>query len=338
MNDNVNLSFSTAAAALAGVSLLWLPVLLLQLTAALFAFLTVYSGIRALENRLAHRHGQRRGHVWISVLAVLSLSGLLLFALGAWVEETSDAQTGNSLLMQAAVILDQLHAKLPAALSQHIPASVENLKTAASQALKDHAVQFQTAGMHTLRGIGHIVAGMVIGVIAAVQIPAQAPPAAKPLAVRLRQEFDGLIASFGNVFFAQIRISAINTVLTAFYLLAVLPLIGKPLPMAGVLVVLTFVAGLVPVVGNLISNAFIVILSLSHGLGLTLFSLAWLVGIHKLEYFLNAHIIGHKIKAAAWELLIAMLLLEAAFGLGGLIAAPVIYAQIKKSLLEKNWI
>ena len=118
----------------------------------------------------------------------------------------------------------------------------------------------------------------------------------------------------------------------------VLPLLGKPLPMAGALIVLTFVAGLLPVVGNLISNTFIVILSLSHGLGLTLISLVWLVGIHKLEYFLNAHIIGHKIKAAAWELLIAMLLMEAAFGLAGLIAAPVIYAQVKKSLIEKNWI
>ena len=338
MNQNVTISFNAVAAALAGVLLLWLPVLLLKLTAALFAFLTVYSGIRMLEKRLDNRYGRRRSHVWISVCAVLAASVLLLYALGAWLEDRSDAQTADSLLLQAAVILDQLHAKLPAALAQHIPASVENLKTTASQALKDHAVQFQTAGIHTLREIGHIVAGMIIGVIAAMQIPAQTPPAAKPLAARLRQEFDGLTASFGNVFFAQIRISAINTALTALYLLAVLPLIGKPLPMAGALIVLTFAAGLLPVVGNLISNAFIVILSLSHGLGLTLFSLAWLVGIHKLEYFLNAHIIGHKIKAAAWELLIAMLLMEAAFGLAGLIAAPVIYAQIKKSLVEKNWI
>ena len=34
--------------------------------------------------------------------------------------------------------------------------------------------------------------------------------------------------------------------------------------------------------------------------------------IHKLEYFLNARIVGTQIRARAWELLIAMLAMEAA--------------------------
>ena len=63
-----------------------------------------------------------------------------------------------------------------------------------------------------------------------------------------------------------------------------------------------------------------------------------LMAIHKLEYFLNAHIIGHKIKAAAWELLIAMLVMEAAFGLAGLVSAPVVYAQIKRVMADKGWV
>jgi predicted PurR-regulated permease PerM len=54
--------------------------------------------------------------------------------------------------------------------------------------------------------------------------------------------------------------------------------------------------------------------------------------VHKLEYFLNARIVGHEIKAAAWELLVAMLVMEAAFGLPGLVAAPVFYAYLKAEL------
>jgi predicted PurR-regulated permease PerM len=63
-------------------------------------------------------------------------------------------------------------------------------------------------------------------------------------------------------------------------------------------------------------------------------SLAFLIAVHKLEYFLNARIVGGEIKAAAWELLVAMLVMEAAFGLPGLVAAPVFYAYLKREMKE----
>ncbi len=47
---------------------------------------------------------------------------------------------------------------------------------------------------------------------------------------------------------------------------------------------------------------------------------------------LNAQIIGTEIRAHAWEILLAMLALEAAFGLKGLIAAPIFYAYLKEDL------
>ena len=52
---------------------------------------------------------------------------------------------------------------------------------------------------------------------------------------------------------------------------------------------------------------------LSQGVPVAVASLVYLVVIHKLEYFLNARIIGSHINARAWELLIAMLVMEAAF-------------------------
>jgi predicted PurR-regulated permease PerM len=65
-------------------------------------------------------------------------------------------------------------------------------------------------------------------------------------------------------------------------------------------------------------------------------SLTFLVVIHKLEYFLNARIVGSRIHAAAWEILVAMLLMEAAFGLAGLVAAPVYYAYLKSELAARK--
>jgi predicted PurR-regulated permease PerM len=62
------------------------------------------------------------------------------------------------------------------------------------------------------------------------------------------------------------------------------------------------------------------------------------VVIHKLEYFVNARIIGSRIRARAWELLTAMLVMEAAFGIPGLIAAPIYYAYVKDELTARRLI
>jgi len=74
------------------------------------------------------------------------------------------------------------------------------------------------------------------------------------------------------------------------------------------------------------------VVSLSHSLGVAVVVLAYLIVIHKLEYFLNARIVGAHISARAWEMLTAMLVMEAAFGIPGLIAAPIYYAYFKSEL------
>jgi len=104
------------------------------------------------------------------------------------------------------------------------------------------------------------------------------------------------------------------------------------------MILVTFIVGLLPVVGNLISNTVIVVVSLSYSAAAAIGSLMFLVFIHKLEYFVNARIVGTQIRARAWELLIAMLVMEAAFGIPGLIAAPIFYAYIKDELTSRELI
>ena len=142
--------------------------------------------------------------------------------------------------------------------------------------------------------------------------------------------------AFRRVVFAQVRISLINTSFTAIYLVLVLPAFGVHLPFTKTMIAVTFVAGLLPVVGNLVSNTVIVIVSLSSSVAVAIASLAFLIVIHKLEYFLNARIVGGQIHAKAWELLLAMLVMEAAFGIAGLVAAPIYYAYLKDELTARG--
>jgi predicted PurR-regulated permease PerM len=178
---------------------------------------------------------------------------------------------------------------------------------------------------------------MVVGGMAAVHHfneHDKAPPFIGALRSRLRN----LATAFDKVVFAQVKISGLNTALTALYLLVALPFFDIHLPMATILVLLTFAVGMLPVVGNLVSNTVIVVISLGVSSGVGIASLLFLVLIHKAEYFMNARIVGHEVQATAWELLTAMLLLEAAFGIPGLVAAPVAYAWLKAEFKEQGMI
>jgi len=105
------------------------------------------------------------------------------------------------------------------------------------------------------------------------------------------------------------------------------------LPLTKTMVAITFVVGLLPIVGNLTSNTIVVIVSLAHSPAVAVASLVFLVVIHKLEYFLGARIVGTRIKSQIWELLIAMMAMEAMFGVPGLVAAPIYYAYVKSELI-----
>jgi predicted PurR-regulated permease PerM len=183
----------------------------------------------------------------------------------------------------------------------------------------------------------HVLIGMVIG--AMVSLHEVRPDARRaPLSVALTERARRVGDAFRRVVFAQVRISAINTVFTAIYLAALLPIFGVHLPYAKTLIAVTFIAGLIPVLGNLISNVVIVVVSLSVSLEVAMASLAFLIIIHKLEYFLNARIVGSQIRASAWELLLAMLVMESAFGIAGVAAAPIYYAYLKDELAARGLI
>lgn len=338
IKDN-ELSWKAMFYAMAGIILIWIPVLFLHLTIALFALMTIYSLGRGIR-RFLLKLGMKKLHDTTALLVIILLSAIIIYAFGDWLghRATDGGNAVSHLLQQMSTILEQIHTKLPSYIANYIPDSIQELHDVLIKWLKNNAAAIQLASTHTVRGLGYLIIGIALGGIMLIQLPKSQDQISKPLSIKFYQQFELLIGSFIEIFSAQIRISLLNTFLTSIYLVVILPLAGKPLPMTGTMVLITFIAGLLPVVGNLISNTIIAIVSFSDSLLVVFMSLTWLILIHKLEYFLNAHIIGHKIRAKAWELLICMLLFEAIFGIAGLISAPVIYAQIKKTLQDKKWI
>jgi predicted PurR-regulated permease PerM len=48
--------------------------------------------------------------------------------------------------------------------------------------------------------------------------------------------------------------------------------------------------------------------------------------------------VGAQIRASAWQLLLALLVMEAAFGIAGLLASPFYYAYLKIELADRELI
>ncbi len=309
-----------------------LLVLKAGLLAALYAGLLVYALVHLLAPRLARRLGSQPARL----VAVAALGSLIVVALtaGIWAMLSfflSDAGSLPVLLKKLADLIDESRSQIPPWLAEYLPPSAEALQQTLTSWMRAHASQATEIGQETGRILVHILIGMVIGAMAALYDTTQVHRY-RPLAAALHQRIVRLHLAFRQIVFAQVRIAAINAAFTGIYLAVALPLAGIHLPFVKTMIVVTFVAGLLPVIGNLISNTVIVIVSLSHSLGIALVSLLFLVVIHKLEYFLNAKIIGTQINARAWELLTAMLAMEALFGVPGVIAAPVFYAYAKTEL------
>jgi predicted PurR-regulated permease PerM len=322
-------SYLLAAAAL-------VLVLYQGLLAALFSGLLVYSLVHVLAPVLGKNISDQRARM--IAVAILGALIVLLLSLAVWGTVgffQSDAGSIEVLLKKMADIVEASRHQMPRWLKDYVPANAEALREAITDWLRAHAVQAQTIGQQAGRVVAHLLIGMAIGAMAALY-DTTARPDYKPLAAALHARVVNLHKAFRSIVFAQVRIAAINAVFTAIYLVVVLPLAGIHLPLTKSMIAITFFAGLLPVVGNLISNTVIVIVGLSHSLAIAFASLLFLVVIHKLEYFLNAKIIGSHINARAWELLAAMLAMEAIFGLPGVIAAPVFYAYAKKELADRE--
>lgn len=307
----------------------WL-VLHYHLLPAVIAGLAVYVITTRMAQRVPGHWGNMAREAILGLVAVCVVVALIGIGFGLWTFLVGHHGVAD-LLAVVTETLESLKRTLPANVAASLPDTVEEFQAHLVNYIRENSRHLSEVGMEGVKTFAHVLLGMVVGGMTALHSfkgVSEWPGLSAALHARLRV----LCESFYKVVFAQAKISALNTLLTAIYLAVVLPLCGVHLPMVTMLIIFTFVVGLLPVVGNLISNAVIVVISLGVSLVVGGASLAFLVLVHKLEYFTNAKIVGGEVQAKAWELLCAMILMEAIFGIGGMVAAPIAYAWLKTEL------
>jgi predicted PurR-regulated permease PerM len=307
-----------------------------HLLPTLFAGLAVHVLTVKLARRLPAKKGGTAQKLALSAIILIVIGGMTGAGVGLWAFLHGDKGMA-ALLTALAETLENIKRTLPESLGASIPGTIEDLREEFVRLLRENGNRISSAGMAGLKTFVHIIFGMVIGGMTALHSFERDRPW-PPLLAAMHDRTMALADAFDKVVFAQVKISALNTVLTFIFLVLLLPLFGIHLPLLSVLIPLTFLAGLLPVVGNLISNTAIVLISLGVSPAAGFASLVFLILIHKLEYFTNARIVGGEVHATAWELICAMVAMEAFFGMPGLVAAPVAYAWLKGELRTNGMI
>lgn len=235
----------------------------------------------------------------------------------------------QALLHYLAGTVLQIREKLPTELAIHLPDGLTEVQVWLAGYLKSKAQALTGFGTAGLQGLLLAYVGLVVGAL--IKGTFRTPTSA-PLRFAIRERAGHFIDAFRQIVVAQFWIAAVNATLTAVFLLAALPLFGVHMPYVSELVALTFLAGLLPIIGNLICNSVITLVGVSVSPAVGLACLVFLILIHKLEYLISAKILGKQTNTAAWELLAVMFVGEAVFGLPGLVVAPLFYAYVKKEL------
>ena len=196
--------------------------------------------------------------------------------------------------------------------------------------LKERVPHMVQPAVDYLRATGRVLMYLLIGFILAViyvldRAPVDALLRGFPegsLPGTLRRYFGYLFEAIIITITLQVLVALVNTLLTLPVLLAL------GLPRIPALTALIFVSSLVPVVGNLVSGAVLIVTSYLHkGLWAVAFFVVTTFVLHKIEaYYLNPRLAARHVNLPSLILVVSLILHEHVFGLVGLfLSFPVLY-------------
>ena len=300
----------------------------LHLGAALLALLFSYFALRKLAVLTKNK--------WLALILFVFLAASIAYAAGHFIRAAIAAlpEVAEHSIPSASAWAEARQIQLPFT-------DLDSLRTMIVDALKEEA--------HYLRDVARLAGSttaalvfMLIGIVAAISLffnsqldlyresHATKNNLYSVLSEEISARFRDFYHSFELVMGAQMTISLINTILTAVFVLII------RLPNAPLVIPFTFLCGLVPIVGNLVSNTVIVFLAFTMSLKMALVALVFLIAIHKLEYVLNSKIIGERIRNPVWLTLLALIIGERLMGIPGVVLAPVVlnYLRLELSKIE----
>ena len=308
------------------VVLVFVVVAWLHLATPLLAALFSYLALQRL--RLSPRPWGK----WLAVMLFLIVLTGITYALGYFIDQAIEAlpQVAEKAIPSILKWAQTQGIELPFT-------DYESLKALAFETLRKQATLLpRLAGF--AKGTTTQVVFLMVGCVVAVSLFMNAQFELEREAHRVQNNlysllgdeigvrFGTLYRSFDTVMGAQLVIATINAALTSVFTLVV----GMPHPV--VIIGVTFCCGLLPVVGNLVSNMIIVAIGFTVSPQLALVALVFLVVIHKLEYFLNSKIVGARIRNPVWLTLLGLVLGEELMGLQGMILAPVVLHYLKQEM------
>lgn len=345
-------------ASVVGILAIWVTMLSLKIGVGLIAGLAIFALTRFTRRgfgRLLQPHINKfkgpfmRGLFgWLPtflttavVAAAVVLLGIGLNSGVRFVLQTM-TQQGPQLVEEALRNLNTVTASLPETVKEHIPGKPSELFRMITKDEGDFVGYIRSFGGASFFVFLQFVFALILGVSAALMVPASRAPgttaAARPLADAWLQTLEKYVRCFTLLMGAQVYVSIWNTFCTAVFIYGILPAFDVVLPFRELLLMFTAVASLIPAAGNIMANTLILVLTIRYGVFVALGSVMYLFIIHKLEYFVNGYIIGRNVRASVPEMLIAIILGEVAFGLPGLITAPVTYAFLKMHWQRWGWV
>ena len=199
-----------------------------------------YTLVNAPSPRLQRLLPGTQAHWVLVALLSAAVVGLLSFAIAGGIAYLG-SESGNPTILfeRMGPVIERARAQLPAFVIDHLPSNAEQIRDAIMAWLSEHAGQLQLAGANAARVIVHLLIGMILGAMLALQMALAQSPGG-PLTVVLKKRCENLVIAFHDIVFAQVKISALNTLFTGIFLLVVLPLFGVNVPLAQTLVLVSF--------------------------------------------------------------------------------------------------
>ena len=160
----------------------------------------------------------------LAAIVIVVVLGLFAACLGLW-SFLRGARGMAALLVIVAETLENVRRTLPPDIAEYIPTTIEDLRWQITDILREHSRHVSAAGMAGVRTLVHVLFGMVIGGMTALHHfdPNDRWP---PFVAALYARTGALADAFEKIVFAQVKISALNTVFSALYLMVILPIFG----------------------------------------------------------------------------------------------------------------
>ncbi|MDO4635976.1 MAG: AI-2E family transporter [Lautropia sp.] len=264
---------------------------------------------------------------WPAVISGIVVTVLVITAfvsLSYWTIHLASSDDLRTFLARIEDSLDVLRQALPEAMAKLVPENWAELKAQLFNFVRSRAAVLSGVGGAVVHVIAQSLFAILVAALAAVSTW-------QPHRLRSDQLFIArLLVVLERVAIAQTRIALFNTTMTMLYLFVLLPLFHVQLPFRGLLCMFTLLTGILPVLGNLMANTVLSLISFAVSPWVAAGSLVFLVLIHKLEYVINARTVGSKVAMHSWEILAAMLTGESLFGVPGLVTAPLLYPFFKR--------